>query len=199
MQAGDPGQDSHQAIDLAAGLDRVMGDHAMHLRVLGRFRADYRDTVARLRQAIEDGEPALAQRVVHTLKGAAAMIEARTLRQLALEVELTLRELSLRPQGRVEPHLIDGLEAELARVLVQLDLLLSTPQDAMNGAAASSGELACLRAMLDIGDGTAPALLEARHAAFLAALGPERMRQLDAAVGSFDFERALAVLEEKGS
>ena len=194
MQASGPGQDSHQAIDLAVGLDRVMGDHAMHLRVLGRFRADYRDTVARLRQAILDGEPALAQRVVHTLKGAAAMIEARTLRQLALDTELALRA-----QGCADPHLIDGLEAELARVLVQLDLLLSTPQDATNGAAASSGELACLRVMLDIGDGTAPALLEARHAAFLAALGPERMRQLDAAVGSFDFERALAVLEIKGS
>ena len=48
MDASGPGQASHQAIDLAAGLDRVMGDHAMHLRVLGRFRADYRDTVARL-------------------------------------------------------------------------------------------------------------------------------------------------------
>jgi HPt (histidine-containing phosphotransfer) domain-containing protein len=198
MHPGGPSQDSHQAIDLAAGLDRVMGDHAMHLRVLGRFRADYRDTVARLRQALRDNEPALAQRVVHTLKGAAAMIEARSLRQLALETELALRELALRQQGCVESHLIDRLEAELARVLVQLDLLLSPPQDAMSGTAASSGELACLRAMLDTGDGAAPALLEARHAAFLAALGPERMRRLDAAVESFDFERALAVLEEKG-
>lgn len=181
----------HQAIDLAAGLDRMMGDHAMHLRVLGRFRADYRDTVARLRQAIGDGEPVLAQRVVHTLKGAAAMIEARALRQLALDTELALRA-----QGNADPRLIDTLETELARVLVQLDLLLSAPEDTGSGAAASRGELACLRAMLDVGDGTAPALLEARHAAFLAALGPERMRQLDAAVGSFDFERALAVLEK---
>lgn len=191
MPPSAPSQDSRQAIDLVAGLDRVMGDHAMHLRVLGRFRADYRDTVSRLRRAIEDSDPALAQRLVHTLKGAAAMIEARPLRQLALETELALRA-----QGSAHAHLIDGLEAELARVLAQLDLLLSPPLDTPHGAAASSGELARLRAMLDIGDGAATALLAARHAAFLAALGPERMRQLDAAVGNFDFERALAVLEE---
>lgn len=193
MNPSGPRQASHQAIDLAAGLDRVMGDHAMHQRVLGRFRTDYRDTVARLRQAMADREPALAQRVVHTLKGAAAMIEARSLRQLALEVELALRA-----QGCAASHLLDSLDAELARVLAQLDAVLSSPQDAADGGVASSGELACLRAMLDIGDGTAPALLETRHAAFLAALGAERMRRLDAAVGSFDFERALAVLEEKG-
>lgn len=194
-----PRQDSKEAggeaLDLAAGLDRVMGDRAMYLRVLARFGTDYRDIVARLRPALQSSDPALAQRIVHTLKGAAAMIEANRLRQLARDIELALRA-----QGSAAPLLIDALEAELARVLAQVDTVLSAPEHAAapGGSPASRGELACLRAMLDIGDGAAPALLEARRAAFLAALGAERMRRLEAAVGRFDFEGALAVLEEKG-
>ncbi|MBQ5948764.1 Hpt domain-containing protein [Massilia sp. ST3] len=171
-----------------------MGDRAMHLRVLGRFRTDYRDTILRLRQALLAGDAVLAQRITHTLKGAAAMIEARRLRQLALDTELAVRA-----QGNADAVLTGELEAELARVLAEVDAVLAAPPAAAGAhgtGAASSGELASLRAMLDIGDGAVPALLEARRGAFLAALGAERMRRLDAAVSSFDFERALAVLEE---
>ncbi|MEH6436813.1 Hpt domain-containing protein [Massilia sp. DD77] len=185
-----------QALDLAAGLERVMGDRAMHLRVLGRFRTDYRDTIPRLRQALLAGDTVLAQRITHTLKGAAAMIEARRLRQLALDTEHAVRA-----QGGAGAVPTGELEAELARVLAEVDAALAAPHAATGlhgGGAASNGELASLRAMLDLGDGAAPALLEARRGAFLATLGAERMRRLDAAVSSFDFEQALAVLEEKG-
>lgn len=185
------------ALDLVAGLDRVMGDRAMHLRVLARFRSDYHDAAARLRRALAAGDAALAQRVVHTLKGAAAMVEARRLRQLALGVELAFRthgEAALQPASA----LADELAAELGRVLEQLDTVLSAPRQDAVVAAASPEEVVRLRAMLDIGDGAALALLAQRHDAFLAALGPERMRLLDAAVRDFDFERALAVLEGRG-
>lgn len=186
--------DGSQALDLAAGLDRLLGDHAMHLRVLARFRADYSDIVSRLRQAVANGDDLLARRIVHTLKGAAGMVEARKLCQLAHD-----GETALLAHGSVAPGLADELEAELACVLAQLDTALAGPADTKAATAATSEEIARLCAMLDTGDGAAPALLEARHAAFRAVLGPERMRALDAAVSAFDFERALAVLEESNN
>lgn len=180
----------HQAIDLAAGLDRVMGDRAMYLRVLGRFRADYHDVARRLRAALAQDDGVLVQRIIHTLKGAAAMIEARLLRQLSLDVELVLREGAPVQQG-----MVDRLEQELARVLAELDAILAAPVAALAAAPASLETVAHLRAMLDIGDGRAPDAIEAQRASLLAALGPERMQALDAAVRVFDFERAVAVLD----
>ena len=44
------------ALDYAAGLERMMGDREMFLRVLARFRGDYRDSVARVRLAAVAGD-----------------------------------------------------------------------------------------------------------------------------------------------
>ncbi|MGH8854113.1 MAG: Hpt domain-containing protein [Telluria sp.] len=104
------------ALDFAAGLERVMGEQAMYLRVLTRFRSDYADNADRLRAALALGDLVLAQRIAHTLKGAAAMIEARGLRALAMDVEQGLRS-----GAGTDPRLVDGLEVELAQVMAQVD------------------------------------------------------------------------------
>lgn len=189
---GVPGtrKDGGRAIDLDAGLARVMGDRAMYLRVLGRFQAEYRDSAPRLRAALLQGDRTLVQRIIHTLKGASAMIEARRLRQFALDIELALRA-----QGSANAVMVDALEAELARVLAELDAALGGAGTPAPSVPAATGDLAALRAMLDLGNGDAPALVGAQRPALLAALGPERLRALDTAIAGFDFERALAVID----
>ena len=193
-ETASPPDKHHRAIDLGAGLDRVMGDRDMYLRVLGRFRADYRDTAARLRAALALDDNALVQRIAHTLKGAAAMIEARVLRQLALDMEVALRG-----GGKVDAALLAKVEAELERVLVELDAMLSAPLPEPATAPASQEAIARLRSMLDIGDGDALDAIKELRTGLLAALGPERMQALDAAVRVFDFERAVAVLDGTAS
>jgi HPt (histidine-containing phosphotransfer) domain-containing protein len=158
-----PSGDAAAVIDLAAALDRVMGDRAMFLRLLARFAGDYRDLIARLQAAIAAGDTVLAQRIAHTLKGAAGMIEALPLRRLALEAELALKA-----DGAAPPALIDALDCELTRVLVEVDALLVAPAAAPLPVVSSTAspalpvdarDLARLRAMLDIGDGRAPELV----------------------------------------
>ena len=195
--------DMMPAIDLAAALERAMGDRGLLQRVLARFAVDYRDVVARLRAALDAGDGVLAQRIAHTLKGAASMIDAGGLRQLAQEVESAIKGGNGAP-----PASIDALDAELTRVLEKVDMLLATsmapppvaPTAAMPAAAATpidEQDLARLRAMLDIGDGRAPDLVRQWHPHLLATLGQDRMHTLDSAIGRFDFERALALLEEQ--
>ncbi len=135
------------ALDYSAGLERLMGDQAMYQRVLTRFHADYRDKAAHLREALGAGDLPLAQRIAHTLKGAAAMIEARLLRQLAAEVEHALRAGT-----GVDPRLVERMDRELARVMAQLDVLLQRsskpgkePEGELAGASVSSADLARLK------------------------------------------------------
>ena len=182
------------AIDFAAALERVMGDRDLLVRVLARFAGDYRDVAPRLHAALAAHDIALAQRIAHTLKGAAGMIDAGALRQRALELELALRD-----GPKASPAaLVDALDAELARVLKEVEALSAAPQDTTSAAAPiTTQQLMQLRAMLDIGDGRAPDLVRQWHANLLAVLGPEHMRTLGRAIGRFDFEHALALLDER--
>lgn len=179
------------ALDFGAGLDRMMGDRAMYLRVLARFHADYAGTAARLRAALAAGDATLAHRIAHTLKGAAAMIEARGLRVLAVEIEQLLRA-----GAPADAQLLERLEAELARVMAEVALLLAPSA----GVPASSAEvlpeadLAHLRGLLDLGDSGAQDVMAEKRAGLRARLGAARMAELESAVAAFDYERALSVL-----
>lgn len=184
------------ALDYRAGLERLMGDQAMYKRVLARFHIDYRDIAARLRAALAGGDLLLAQRIAHTLKGAAAMIEARLLRQLAADVEHALRT-----GAGVDPRLLACLERELARVMAQLDALLPCPAQKEPGpdaaqaqAQAGDADMARLCALLDLGDSAAQDFIGEHQAGLAARLGEARMGQLRAAMAAFDFEEALQVL-----
>lgn len=184
------------AIDFAAGLERVMDDRALFLRVLGRFAGDYRDLAARLHAALDAGDAVLAHRIAHTLKGAAGMIEANRLRRLALDVELALKAGGAAPLA-----LIAALDEELARVLAEVDALLAAPETAAQVQAnspAARDDLARLRDMLDIGDGRAPDLAAQLRPRLLAGMGSEKVAAFDAALRRFDFENALALLEQAG-
>lgn len=180
------------ALDYRAGLARMMDDQAMYLRVLTRFHLDYRDKVLDLRDALAAGELPLAQRIAHTLKGAAAMIEARRLRQLAAEVEHGLRAAT-----GVEPQLVERLGRELERVMLELDLLLEQPAQLTEGIATrvvAAADMARLCEMLDTGDSAAQDFVEEQFAGLRILLGATRAAELQAAMAAFDFEKALQLL-----
>lgn len=179
------------AVDIAAGLERMMGDRAMYERVLARFRTDYRDAVGRIRTALAGGDTVLAQRLAHTLKGAAAMIEADGLHQGALALETALRA-----GGALDAAMLARLEAELKRVMAQLDALPAAPAlpQAAPAPALDGAELAQLCRLLDLGDSAAQDLIEEHGAGLRTLLGAARMAQLQAAMACFDFEGALHML-----
>lgn len=179
------------ALDTAAGLERMMGDRAMYLRILTRFRSDYAGHATRLRTALATGDMALANRIAHTVKGAAAMIEAHGLRALALDVEEQLRTNAL-----PEAQLVDRLEVELARAIAQVNAMLAPLQGSAPAGETplADGDLARLGRMLDLGDGGAQDFLREKRAGLRTRLGAACMAELEAAVAAFDFERALRVL-----
>ena len=118
-------------LDIEAGVERLMGNRAIYLRALVRFRKDYRDTARAIRTALGAADTTLAQRLAHTLKGAAGMIEAPRLHATAQALEDVLR-------GRASDAgaLLARLDTALADVLGELDgmdlLADATPRRAAN-------------------------------------------------------------------
>lgn len=191
----DPADDMYGApVDVAGGIDRVMGDRGMYLRILARFRTDYGRAGGAIRAALAGGDRPLAQRLTHTLKGAAGLIEARSLHRQAMGLEQVLRAHDAhRPQ-------MDALDTELQRVLRELDRLLKDADAtqphlaSVHPIGARLDTLERLRTLLDVGDGTALDLFADAHAQLAQVLGEGLMREVAQALDEFDFERALKLV-----
>jgi HPt (histidine-containing phosphotransfer) domain-containing protein len=180
-------------IHYANGIARLMGDPALFARVLARFGKEYRHASSAIRDAIQAGNVHLAQRLAHTLKGAAGMIEALPLHAAAQALEQALR------QGGDPAPPLARLERALEGVMRELDAADGgAPEQAMPGAGPQgeeSGKAAArLRVLLEDGNGDAVDLVREAAAGLTRELGEERYRQIAAAIGMFDFEGALARL-----
>jgi HPt (histidine-containing phosphotransfer) domain-containing protein len=184
-------------IDHAGGVARLMGDGALFARVLARFRKEYCEAAGGIRLALDGGDHALALRLAHTLKGAAGMIEARPLKNAAQALEQELRSGG-------DPHArLASLELALGQVLRELDAVCANPPPARPTAPAPGpaqlDARARLCALLDEGNGDAVDLVRDAEAALRAELGDERYERLAAAIESFDFDGALAMLKERAA
>ena len=195
-----PDADDVPAVNHAGGVARLMGDGALFGRVLARFRNEYRQAAAGVRAAYDQGDMPLALRLVHTLKGAAGMIEAVPLRRQADAVEKLLRAGA----GASDVHgSLARLQDELERVLRELDVLASTlPERAFTTAArgpvqAPPDAVGRLETLLDEGNGDAVDLVREAAGTLSAQLGKDGYRQVADLVEDFDFDGALALLRER--
>jgi HPt (histidine-containing phosphotransfer) domain-containing protein len=186
-------------VNHAGGIARLMGDGALFARVLARFRNEYRQTATGIRNALGKDDTPLALRLVHTLKGAAGMIEAVPLRREAKALEQALRSGS----ADAWQHLA-RLEQALDRVLLELDAAATsapqartiTPAPAQSPDASHAHEdtVRRLATLLDDGNGEAVDLVREAAGALTAQLGEQRYRQLADTIEAFDFDGALALL-----
>jgi two-component system sensor histidine kinase/response regulator len=191
------------AIDRAGGIARLLGDAALFARVLVRFRKEYRHAADGIRGALAAGDVQLAQRLAHTLKGAAGMIEAVPLREEAQALEQALRH-------GADDHALHlaRLERALERVLLELETeesIAPVTQPAAQPAAQAGAhqgdhkDVAMrLRALLEDGNGDAVDLAREAAVDLSRELGAECYRQIAAAIEVFDFEDALALLNRRG-
>lgn len=185
------------AVDVAAGVERLMGDRGLYMRVLQRFCSDFRGTPDEIRTALAAGDDTHALRLAHTLKGASGMIDAQALHGRALVLEQALRA---RP-GDCGSE-IEAVQAELQRVLAEAPLLLaaSEPSTGVGSASPAPGNaVARLRELLDLGDGAAVHLVHGARAELVGVLGDDCYRELVGTVDRFDFVGALRLMGKPGS
>jgi HPt (histidine-containing phosphotransfer) domain-containing protein len=199
-EVGTDAGDAAPAIDHAGGIARMMGDGVLFARVLARFGKEYRATPTAIRAALDGGDTPLALRLAHTLKGAAGMIEALPLRRAAQALEQTLRA------GDDDAHAqLDRLERALARVLHELDdappasaPALAPPALPPSAPSASGQDTrARLFGLLDEGNGDAVDLVREAEASLRSEMGDVAYGRLADAIESFDFDRALAQLQNE--
>jgi CheY-like chemotaxis protein len=81
-------------IDIDTGLKRVGGNRKLFRKLLVDFRQDHGNDISAIREALDQGQAEVAQRLAHTIKGVAGTLGAETLRTRAAELETALKEES---------------------------------------------------------------------------------------------------------
>lgn len=191
-------------LDVAGGIERVMGDRDLYQRTLRRYCGDYSEGAAPIRRALASGDLPLAHRLAHNLKGAAGLIGATAVYRQAALLEAALRTACL-PDSHLPdlPQRLDPLDHALAALAGVIAPLLA-PSEAHAGPAKAPPRapqpapallLAQLEDFLDRGNGAALDLLEQAEGALKAALGEQGFDAMAGAAREFDFEAALAALK----
>ncbi|MGK5020921.1 Hpt domain-containing protein [Janthinobacterium lividum] len=190
--------DMVRILDVENGLDRIMGDRILYLKILRRFLHDHGTTPCQIRVEFDAGNYASARLKAHTLKGAAGMIGAHHVHSLSATLESALRAQA--------PDLArQMLQLELAQdqLLGAVSSMLGTPeashtaaQDVAPDPAAPAIQLllARLASHLREGDGAAIDILENSASLLAASLGVQAYQEVASAAYEFNFDGALAAL-----
>ena len=179
-------------IDVADGIDRVMGERRLYARMLVRFRREYSSGAGAIVAALDRGDTTEAHRLTHSLKGAAGMIGA-----LGLHISATAAEHAIRTAMPRMRDYITALDSEFVKVVRLLDVLIddmviseAPPRTLL----AYPALIARLAELLLEGDGAAVDLINESAASLRTVLGETAFGALSLAINNFDYPHALQLL-----
>ncbi len=194
-------------LDTAGGLRRVAGNVKLYGSLLAQFVEGQAGAAERIRESLDRGEAAVAERLAHTVKGVAGTIGAGAVQAAAAELEKAIRE---RLDGAAVEVLRGKLGTALASFAASLQPFLQSrekaPSASVEGPPADPGAVKSavgrLAALLGESDAAAIDLLESEGPALRSLFAPDAFRAFERLVTSYSFDAALEELRraaaEKG-
>lgn len=182
-------------IDLSLGLSRVLGKKSLYLSILRKFVAGHGDAAQKIRIALDAGDIESAERQAHTIKGVSGMIGAILLQSCAEDLEGAIRDRYDREMVEVR---LQHFERRLNELTASLDAKLS-PEPLFRSVTVEMDKLdpVCRRLLYLLkNDDAATSDLFETNASLLHAAFPQEFSGIQAAIRRFDFETAIAGLEE---
>ena len=113
--------ESLAGFDLAAGLQRLMGNKRLYKKLLVDFGTKYTETAREIREAMDANDFEQAHSLVHNLKGLAGNLEAKDLQAATVEMEKLVK-------GQTEKTVSDK---ELNHKFAQLENALENALEAV--------------------------------------------------------------------
>ena len=189
-----PGLVAIPGLDVEAGLKLIGGDLDRYTAILRMFLEHHGEDMSRLRAQLDEGDWSGAERLAHSLKGAAGTIGATRLHNLARAIDLRVRE---HPPSREIEDCIVRFERELEAFASDIRALSSEPADEPETAPIdwrTATEIADrIEALLADDDLEAGAATRASASLLRAAFGPG-MDIVQRQIEDFDYRPALEAL-----
>ncbi len=185
-------------VNLADGLNRVAGNRRLYRNLLEQFCDKQAGVGKQIREDIQSGDRARAERLAHTLKGVAGNLGIAGLQQIAANVERGIRGADDSLPGLLG-ELESGVELQITSIRTALGAAIENvatiPSTDFDSAAVSTA-LARLKQLIDTNDGDAPEAVECVAELLVGRADAHRLSALRAAVLDFDFEKASVELAE---
>jgi polar amino acid transport system substrate-binding protein len=183
-------------IDTQTALKRTGGNRQRYESLLRRFSDSQMGAVGEIRVALGARDYATAQRIAHSLKGAAGNLGANALARAAGSAELAIKT-----QSDVEPALANMEQMLLAAVATIQKALPSTEKaESTHGGNGDPSlvlkPLSRLKTLLEADDSEAAEFILEAQRSFSTVLSRTEIETLTRAVGDFDYERALHAVSE---
>jgi HPt (histidine-containing phosphotransfer) domain-containing protein len=187
-------------INQTDGLKRVVGNKRLFRDLLTQFAAKQGDAAVLISSALESGDPKLAERIAHTVKGVAGNMGIGQVSAAAEKLERAIRHV-----GAVEPALLEEFTLVLDRQVqaIRQAMCEVTPNQPMDevrcknfDARAAFAAIARLRALLESSDGDAAEAFLNVKGILEGTLERSRLDGLSTAISEFNFDAALLKLDE---
>jgi two-component system sensor histidine kinase/response regulator len=188
-----------EGVDMAGGLQRIAGNKRLYRDLLARFAVKQKSAGGRIATAIESGDRHQAERLAHSLKGAAGNLGINHIFHLAGNSERAIRESLDSVEGMVK-ELTSALDRQVQTIQGALKVatpIAGKPDDARSvDPIAVSAAVARLRKLLETSNAGAPQAYANLAEILQCTVDPSRLECLRAAVNAFDFETALIKLND---
>jgi signal transduction histidine kinase/CheY-like chemotaxis protein/HAMP domain-containing protein len=194
----DSGLPAIDGVDAAEGLLRVGGNSRLYRSLLEQFAARQAEAPAQVYAALARGDRQTAERLAHTVKGVAGNLALRRIHASAEKLEKTIRE------GADATARLDEFSSLLGAQVEAIRQALAAGQPAPEGPGAGApfdpeaarAALARLRPLLEASDGAAADAFASLEGGLRASVRRTLLDALGRAIQDFDFEAALARLNE---
>ncbi len=166
---------------------------------MSQFAEKQADASSQISDALKSGDHQLAERIAHTVKGVSGTLGMTGIQSAAASIEKEIRE-----QGSATPALLGEFASMLSSQAQAIRQALheTTPiqtnganKASFNGEAASAA-IARLSTLLEASDGDAGEAFLSVQDAVASRVDQHLLSALGAAISDFDFEGAIAKLQE---
>jgi len=190
-----------EGVDVKAGLESVNNDGKLYVKLLTNFHNRHRGVKEEIQTELEHGNPGVAQRLAHSIKGVAGTVGAKKLSEISSQLESAIKKDG---SNRI-PNLLDRFAKEVARVMAALDAFIQNEEAGRTEETTGGKELETpsfkklfqeLSNLIDERDSDAIKLV----AKIKTLLDPSHISgdflNLETQISSFKFEQATKALEQ---
>jgi CheY-like chemotaxis protein len=185
-------------VNIADGLNRVAGNRRLYRDLLSQFATKQAGAATEIAAALDANDRETAERTAHTVKGVAGNLGITNVQTSAQKLEKAIRESDA------------SCSALLDQFAIALRLHVKDISEALHDSAAPESEsppaafdaeraasaVGQLRTLLEASDGDAQEAFEELRGSVAAAVEKSHLDALYESINNFEFEQALAKLDE---
>ncbi len=189
-------------LDTTGGMARVAGNRKLYFKLLRQFAEQQGSVTEDIRKALDSGDPALAERLAHTIKGVAANIGAKAVQASAGDLEKLIRARAAWPDlvtalvqlAATLTPLLAEIRTVLPSAILETNTLVEQRPSVAPEESLKSAET--LLKLLSHFDPSAADFLESNQPALRPLLPGENWREFEKLVQGYAFGDAQARLEQ---